>query len=88
MGEYIWLVAGLSLVVAFFVALYIFQRRRSGTGAGHSWASYLLLWPLVLDADKEKREGRFLTKREWIGWGIVVLIMLFVAVFTVSRRGN
>lgn len=87
MGEYTYLIAGMCLGAAFFVGLYIFQRRRSGKEVRHSWVSYLLVWPLILDADKGRRDGRFLTKREWIGWGIVGLIIVLAVVFTPSHRG-
>ena len=55
---------------------------------GQSWLSYLLLWPLIFDADKGKREGRFLTTREWIGWGLVVLIAVLAVILVPSRRGG
>jgi hypothetical protein len=88
MDEYIYLIAGICLGVAFFVGLYIFQRRRSEKQMGHSWISYLLVWPVILDADKGRRDGRFLTKRDGIGWGIVALIVVLAVVFTPSRRGG
>jgi hypothetical protein len=47
-----------------------------------------LLWPLLLDADKDRREGRFFTKREWFGWGLVVSIIVLAIIFTPSRRGG
>jgi hypothetical protein len=42
----------------------------------------------VLDADKDQRGGRFLTKREWLGWGIVLLLIILGVVFTPSRNGG
>lgn len=88
MGRYLYLIVGIGLGVAFFLGLYIYQRRHSGKDVGHSWVSYLLLWPLILDADKGKRDGRFLTKREWIGWGVVGLIIVLAIIFTPPRRGG
>lgn len=86
MGEYIYLLIGLGLGIAFFAALYFFKNGRSGKDVGHSWMSYILLWPLILDADKDKRKGRLLTKREWIGWGLVCLLIVIAIIFTLSRR--
>jgi hypothetical protein len=67
--------------------VYFYQRRRSQTGAPHSWLSHLLVWPLILDVDKSKRGGRFLTKRELLGWGLVFLIA-FLAVWLTPPRGG
>lgn len=88
MGDYKYLIAGIGLGVAFLAGIYFYQRRQSGKDGGHPWASYLLLWPLILDADKGKRDGRFLTKREWIGWGLVGLLVVLAIIFTPSRRGG
>ena len=82
---YAYLIAGIGIGVGALAIVYLYQRRRSQTAAGHSWLSYVLLWPLILDADKSKREGRFLTKREWLGWGLVALVVV-VAVFLAPHR--
>ena len=87
-GSYIYTVVGIVLAIALFVGLSIYERRRQRTNAGHSWWSFLLLWPLILDTDKDTRDGRFLTKREWIGWGLVGLIIVVGIVFTPSFRGG
>ncbi len=86
MEGYAYLVAAIVLGVAVLTAIYLYQRRRSQ--AGHSWLSYVLIWPLVLDAAKSKRDGRFLTKREWLGWGIVVLLVVLAIVLVPSNRGG
>jgi hypothetical protein len=46
------------------------------------WFHYLLLWPIVLDADKDKRNGRLLTPREWLGWGIVAVVIVLAVALT------
>jgi hypothetical protein len=78
-----YLASALALGIGGRILMYIVQAR--GTKR-HSkkrpWHRYLLLWPIVLDADKEKRDGRFLTNREWLGWGIVVLIVVLAVTFT------
>lgn len=58
------------------------QHRRPGAGQKRPWFHFLLLWPIILDADKGKRNGRFLTHREWFGWGIVVVVVVLALVFT------
>ena len=88
MAQYGYLIGGIGLGVAFLVFVYLYQRRRSQTDSNHSWLSYVLLWPLILDADKSKRDGRFLTKREWLGWGVVLLLIILFIVFNPSTRGN
>jgi len=88
MAQYGYLIAGIGLGGAFLVLVYLYQRRRSQTDSGHSWLSYVLLWPLILDADKARREGRFLTKREWLGWGVVLLLTILFIVFNPSTRGS
>ena len=58
------------------------SHRKQTAGQKRPWFHYVLLWPIVLDADKEKRNGRFLTPREWLGWGIVVVVVVLAVVFT------
>ena len=83
--SYAYLIASVGIGLIFFLIVFLYQRRRSQTGSGHSWLSYVLLWPLIFDADKAKRGDRFMTKREWFGWGIVVLIGVLAAIFTPSK---
>jgi hypothetical protein len=85
--RYIYPLGAIALALLFFFVLYMYQRRRSQPGAPHSWLSYLLLWPLILDADKDKRDGRFLTKRELLGWGLVVAISV-LAIWLTPRKGG
>jgi uncharacterized membrane protein HdeD (DUF308 family) len=82
--DYEYLIAAVGIALIFFGVLYLYQQRRSESDAGHSWLSYIFLWPLLLGADKEKRGDHFLTKREWIGWGVVVLIAVLAIAFTPS----
>jgi hypothetical protein len=86
MESYVWLIVVAGLGVLGLVVIYLYQRHRSEAGTKHTWLSYVLLWPLVLDADKDKREGRFFTTREWIGWGVVLLLIALAIAFTPSRR--
>jgi hypothetical protein len=71
-----YFIVGILFAVGTFALVYVIQsRRRSGEGQKHSWVSYLVLWPLILDADRSKRGGRFLTRRECVGWAIVGLLI-------------
>jgi hypothetical protein len=89
MERYAFLIGVVALgAVGLGVSSYVYHRRRSQPGTKDTWLSYVLLWPLVLDADKDQRGGRFLTKREWLGWGIVLLLIILGVVFTPSRNGG
>ena len=82
MAEYAYLIVGVVAGVGALVLVYVVQARRNAAGnPKHSWISYLLLWPLLLDADQSKRGGRVLTRREWLGWGLVILVMALAIVF-------
>jgi len=83
MAEYAYMAIAIGLGVAFFVLMYIVQTRRNAAGASkQSWLSFWLVWPVILDVDQGKRDGRFLTGREWLGWGLVILIAILAIVFT------
>ena len=85
MEKYAYLVAAVILAMAGGVALYLFQTRRAKHAQQRSWLDYLLLWPLILDANKNERDGKFLTKREWFGWAAVAFIVICAIIFTGSR---
>ena len=55
MAEHGYLIGGVILGALGLVAIFVAQRRASKTVTRRSWMSYLLVWPLILDADKEKR---------------------------------
>lgn len=77
MAQYGYLIAGIGMAVLLAIAIYLDRLSRSKRpGRSYSWASYLLLWPLVLDADSAKRKGKFLTTREWLGWAVVALVIV------------
>lgn len=64
------------------MALYFYQTRRAKHAQQRSWIDYMLLWPLILDANKTERDGKFRTKREWIGWSAVALLIICAITFT------
>jgi integral membrane sensor domain MASE1 len=82
MSEYSYLSAGVFILLAFVAVLYfVFRRPQTGTSK-RPLLHYLLLWPIILDADKSKRNGKSLTKREWFGWLAVLLIIVTAVIFT------
>jgi hypothetical protein len=77
MTRYMWLFAEIVLAACGVLGLVVYWvRRRSGNTQRRSWLSYALLWPAILDADKEGRNGRLFTGREWLGWLVVGVLML------------
>ena len=88
MEKYFYPLGALAFGFLGLLVVYLYQRRRSKTGAPHSWLSYVLIWPLILDADRSKRDGRFLTNRELLGWGLVVLVAVVAIWLTPSRGGG
>ena len=70
-------IAMLVLLGVLALSIYFIQSRHGAVvKQKHRWVSYLLLWPLILDANKEKRGGKAFTTREWLG---LALIALFIA---------
>ena len=47
----------------------------------HSIWHYLLAWPLVLKRDSTPRGSKILSTREFIGWGIVITLIVAAVVF-------
>jgi hypothetical protein len=66
----------LALLAIFAVAIYYLQSRRGeALKQRHPWVAYLLVWPLILDANKEKRSGRIFTSREWLGFALMAALI-------------
>jgi hypothetical protein len=77
-----YLIAAIVLGAAGLALVYIVQTRRSrAERSRRPWIHYLLFWPIVLDADKEERRGRFLTTREWVGLAVVALFIVLAVAF-------
>jgi hypothetical protein len=64
-----------------------FALRPRNEGKSRRLASLFLFGPFgpTIDSYLAKRGG--FTKREWIGWGIVVLVGILAIVFTPASRG-
>jgi hypothetical protein len=82
LAKYGFQIAFYALLVFGVLGIFFIQ---SGHGESiknkHPRISRLLLLPLILDADKEKRDGVFFTKREWMGWGLVAALIAIGVLF-------
>jgi hypothetical protein len=75
LGDYAYIIGAVALGLICVFGIYLIQTNRPAPkDEGRPWFHYILLWPLILDADKDKRGGKQLTNRELIGWGIVILV--------------
>jgi hypothetical protein len=66
------------LAVAAAIGSYFVLRQNQRRGHRSIW-SYILIWPLLLERTDSNEGGRLFSKRELIGWG-VVLVLIAVAV--------
>jgi hypothetical protein len=57
-------------------------QHRSNGRRKRPWYHYAFLWPIILEADKDKRGGRLLTTREWLGWGAVAVVIILAVAYT------
>jgi len=86
MGQYGYLIAGIGMFALLVAVIYLGRSSQSTkSGRSRSWVSYLLLLPLVLDADAPKRKGKLFTGREWLGWAVVAFIILCGVLFSNSH---
>jgi Tfp pilus assembly protein PilV len=83
MNNYAYLIAIFVLGIGILAALFLFESRRAvREGEKRSMISYLLVWPLIFDASRSKRNGQLLTNREWLGLIVVVLIIACAIYFS------
>ena len=82
MRQHAYLFGGVILLVVGAFAAYLYATRQRTETQERSWIDYVLLWPLILDANKIERRGQFLTKREWLGWLAVGLLIICAIIFT------
>jgi hypothetical protein len=67
------------------IAALLMARRSPASRKPRSLLDYVLLWPLLFDKERERdpqRGDRFLTKREAIGWIVVIAIIVLAVIFT------
>lgn len=67
MRDYDYLILGIPLIIAIFISLYLFHPKSRIGKPKRPFLSYMFIWPLIFEVDQDKRNGRFLTKREWMG---------------------
>ena len=87
MDRWIYPLGAIALGFTFLCLVFLFERRRARLGKPHTWLSYLLGWPLILDVDREHRAGRVLTRRELMGWGLVLAVAILAIWLTPQRVG-
>jgi uncharacterized membrane protein len=89
MWKYGYIITGIGLFLAFFVAVFFFQRRHSSVDdkkVGIGW--YLLLGPFAFIKWHARRTGKnmLLTKRETIGWMVVLVLMLIIFLWEITSN--
>ena len=82
MSQHSYLICAVALILAAALVGYLVHSRRRSEPRKRSWVDYLLLWPLILDADADERAGQFLTKREWFGWAAFALLVACAIAFS------
>ena len=98
LDTYGYLVGGILLLILLSLVVWWDQKRRlEGLKATENakpefrW-SYILGWPLLLDYLRYRdpqRQHIIFTKRELIGWGVVILVTILAVIFDLSsRRGK
>lgn len=85
-----YLIGGLLLVVATVVLIVVSRTRKTEGDESFKFKwSHLLIWPLLDDVSKLQDGTRkhFFTKRETVGWAIVIAIIIVAMVLVPSHRG-
>jgi hypothetical protein len=73
----------IALAVTGVVSLLVIRERPSPRNAARPWWHFVLLWPIVLERDNPKRPVGLgqLSKRELIGWVIVLVLIILAIIF-------
>ncbi len=80
--KYAFLVGLFLIVAAAMLGIYFLQSRQGAAlKQKHPWVSYLLVWPLILDANKVGRAGHLFAGREWLGWAAVATVIAVGVLF-------
>lgn len=72
----------MGLIVVGLIGGYLAFRRYARVGK-HGFWDYVFIWPLLLSrkTPEGRREPRDFTKRELIGWGVVIALGVAAVVF-------
>jgi hypothetical protein len=82
MPRYAFVLLAALLGIAGLVASYCrAQSSMTENKSKYSIWDYLLVWPLILKRDSTTRGSKFLSAREFIGWGIVITLIVAAVVF-------
>jgi hypothetical protein len=75
------------IAIVFVVALVLYARKSEPVGEMKLKWHYIFLWPLLIDWLRKdpKRPGTFFTKRELIGWAVVLLIVVLAIIINPAR---
>lgn len=79
MTDFLFPVLVLVLVVTALVGSYFVIQHTKKTGRRSLW-SYVLLWPLLFERGQQDGD-RLFTKRELIGWGLLLLLIAMAVSF-------
>ncbi len=86
-----WLLAVVLVGFAGLLLAYRYAHKRLETSRNRrTFIDYILIWPLFLGRsanDAEMTKRTVLTKREVLGWLIVIALMLLAIVFAPHGRG-
>ena len=87
LDTHLYLVVALGAAVCFLVWLVVRQKSSDGERESRRtiW-SYLFIWPLLLSKKQgDKTVERGLSKREWVGWLIVAIVIVLAVSLTPSK---
>jgi CDP-diglyceride synthetase len=79
MSGFVFAAVVLGLAVLGLVGSYFVIRKNKRSGRRSVW-SYVLLWPLLFERERPEGGGLF-TKREPIGWGLLLLLIALAVTF-------
>jgi hypothetical protein len=79
MTDFLFPVLVLVLVATAIVGSYFAIQHTKKTGRRSLW-SYVLLWPLLFEG-RQHGDSRLFSKRELIGWGLLLLLIAVAVAF-------
>lgn len=78
-SNFVFAAVVLGIAVLSLVGSYLVIRKNQRSGRRSIW-SYVLLWPLLFERERPDGGGLF-TKRELIGWGLLLLLIALAVGF-------